>query len=373
MSRNKRIGLLPMKRKRLAAALMLLMVLPLSACGDSTQEQTLYPEELMVPEQANYETVSVEMGQYVKTGKGSVVVYYPVTAELSWEKSNASFREILVKKDQKVKKGEVLAIFDIDVSKADLEELSLKLTRTVEDMEAEKEERLSAIEDAKKAAEGLTGRSLRIAALKTEKLQTGYEQFIYQSEREIAQIKERMEKLEDEIENNTLTAPYDGVIDTVISYHPGDPVVANQVLITMHATDKYYFVADDYSGNLRYNMEVTVESGKKNDRKSHAGRVVAASNVLPASVSQGKAMIELYEDILPEELDGTLTYQCNAEKLQDVLLADKGAVNREDEKYYVYVLWEDMVQKRYIVQGAANTEAVWVLDGLSEGQSLITD
>lgn len=361
------------KSKAKTAVLAILTALSLGACGGSEQEQTLYTENLIAPEEIHYETVQVEAGEYVKTASGSVSVYYPVTEELIWEGSNASLREILVKSGQKVEKGEILATFDIEISKADREELSLALTRLLEDTEEGKEERLAAIEKAEKEAEGLAGHELRIAGLKVEKLQIEYEQFVYQSEQKIAQYEERIEEMEEKIQKNTLTAPFDGVIDKVASCSPGDQITANQTLITMHATDRFYLLADDSSGNMRYNMEVTIEAGRKNNIKTYDGKVVAASNILPASLSQSYALIELRDEIAAEELEGTLRCQYNAEELQNVLLVDRSAISKEDGKNYVYVLEDNMVRKRYIVQGLANMDAVWVLDGLSAGQSVVLD
>ena len=141
----------------------------------------------------------------------------------------------------------------------------------------------------------------------------------------------------------------------------------------MHSTESFYLVADDASGRLRYNAEVTVEAGKRNDRKTYEGRVVAAPSILPSSVPQGMALVELYGDIPVEALEGNLQYQFNVEELQDVLLVDWRAVDSENGKSYVYVLEDDMVQKRYVAPGLNNREKVWILDGLHEGQTVIAD
>lgn len=351
----------------------LAVLLLLGGCKDSKEEQTLYSADLAAPGQANYEAMQAAEGEYVKSATGDASLYYPTTAELFWEKDNARFREVLVKKGQEVKKGDVLIAFDVEVSNADMQELSLNLTRTIEAAETGKSERLSAINEAKRAAEGLNGHELEIALLKAEKLQAEYEEFVYQSEFQAAQYRERIAQLESEMENNALIAPFDGVIDNVESYNIGDQVEANQVLVRMHATDKYYLSVKDTAGNLRYNMEVTIEAGKKDNTKTYDGKVVTAYNALPASVPEGHSLIKLYDDVAAENLEGNLKYQCDVEKLQKVLLVNRSVVSSEDKKSYVYVLDDDMIQKRYIVQGLRNVDTIWVLDGLSEGQNVIVD
>lgn len=363
-----------MSRTKAIAAFLSVTMSLLSGCGDSGSDRTLDKENLPAPEQARYDTVQAQRGNYAKEASGALQIYYPVTAELCWEEGNAMLREILVRGGQEVKAGECLATFDIDVSKADREELQLSLTRKNEELEDGKTERMSAIEEARSKLALLGGHEYNIELLKIGKLETEYEQFVYQTEREISRLRERLEEMEEEMANDALLAPFDGVIDVVTSkYNAGDPVEADVVIVSMHATDQYYLAAEDTGGKLRYNVEVIVEAGKRNDRKTYTGRVVAAPDILPSSVPQGMALIQLDEDIPPEELKGTLQYRFNAEELQNVLLADWGAVDNANGKNYVYVLEDDMVQKRYIVPGLNNREKAWVLDGLYEGQTLIAD
>ena len=82
---------------------------------------------------------------------------------------------------------------------------------------------------------------------------------------------------------------------------------------------------------------------------------------------------ELVRSLPVEALEGNLQYQFNVEELQDVLLVDWRAVDSENGKSYVYVLEDDMVQKRYVAPGLNNREKVWILDGLHEGQTVIAD
>ncbi|MCI9337255.1 MAG: hypothetical protein HFH93_06910 [Lachnospiraceae bacterium] len=345
----------------------------LTACAGGEQEQNLYDETLLTPQQANYETAQAAEGEYIRTAGGSVHVYYPVTAELCWEESGARFREYLVKKGQEVKKGDALAVFDIEVSMADREELSLQLARTKERMEDGIEERLSAMEEAGEKLQGLENFELRIAQLRIEKAQAEYEQFVYQSEQEIARLSERLEELDERSANDTLFAPFDGVIDSIAICSEGDPMSKDTVMITMHAADKFYLAADDAAGSLRYNAEVTVEAGRRNDPKTYHGKVVAAPSVLPASAPQGMTLIELYEDVTEKELSGSPKYEFRLEELQNVLLVDWKALSIENGKNFVYVLEDDTVRKRYVTPGLTNRQEAWILDGLKEGQTVIAD
>lgn len=373
MSRNKR----PAGIRKSAYAAFLAAALFLGACGKGEQQEALFGSEdeetFSTPEQANYKTAEAARGEYIKTAEGPMHVYYPITARLNWEGDNAAFREILVKKGDTVKEGDPLAAFDITVSNAYREELRLALLRKNEDTNAGKEERLAAIEEERQKMEGLSDYSLHIAQLKLDRLEAEYEQFVYQAEWETARLEESFNELEETLANDTLTAPFDGVIDNVATYSPGDPVTPDQVIVTMHSEDKFYLVADDSSGKLRYNVDVSVEAGRKNDRRSYEGRVVASPNILPPAAPDGLTLIELYGSTTLQELQGTLQFRFNVEELKDILLVDWSAVSAENGKYFVYVLDGDMVQKRYIMIGLTNRKEAWVLDGLFEGQNVIGD
>lgn len=359
--------------KAMVTAMLLLAAAALGGCGESREQESLPTEDFLAPEQANYDTVQTEQGEYIRVAGGSLQLYYPVTAELGWEEGSARFREFLVRKGDEVKEGDALAVFDIEVSRADREELSLTLTRSIENMESGKAERLEAMEEANKEMEGMEYYEQRIARIRAEKAQAEYEQFVYQSEQEIARLRENLEEMDERIADDTLYAPFDGVIDTVAVLNQGDLVTGDLVVVSMHATDSYYLVADDTLGGLRYNMEVTVQAGKRNDPETYKGRVVASPSILPSSVPQGKALIELCEEVPPEKLTGVLQYQYILEELKDVPLLDWRAVETEKGKNYVNVLEGDMVQKRYVVPGLNNREKVWILDGLREGQTVIAD
>ncbi len=345
----------------------------LAACAESGQEDSLYSETLSAPEEANYDTVQAHTGAYIKTAGGSVSIYYPITAEICWEEGSARFREFLVRKGQEVKEGDGLATFDIEVSRAQREELSLSLARTIENLESGSQKRQTAIEEAREKLEGLESFELRIAQLRIDKSQAEYEQFVYQSEQEIARLQERLEELDGRIANDTLFAPFDGIIDSIAVCSAGDPVTKDMVMVTMHATDRYYLVADDTLDRLRYNMEVSVEAGRRNDLTVYKGKVVAAQSMLPSSVPNRLTLIELYGDVTPDALTISPKYEYNLEELGDVLLVKWRALDIENGKSFVYVLENDMVQKRYVVPGLNNREEAWILDGLKEGQTVIAD
>ena len=173
------------------------------------------------------------------------------------------------------------------------------------------------------------------------------------------------------MEDNTLTAPFDGIIDYIEAYNVGDQIGEGQLLVKMHAGEEYCLAVEDIAGNFRYNMDVTVTAGPKNDTKTYHGKVVTAYNVLTPAVPEGKVLIRLEEETAEEELQMGLKCYADTEKLQNVLILDRKLIGLEEEKSYVSILEGDTIQKRYITEGLRNTKQVWIVDGISEEQKVI--
>ncbi len=358
-------------RSRRRAAILTAALLLFTSCGRSGQDQRLPGENLALPEQANYQTTVVREGTYATTVAGTASVHYLKSASLSWEKSNACYRQVLVEPGQQVQAGEVLATFDIIPRRADKTELALQLERAREKDRTGREARLSAIAEEEQSAEGLNDHQLQIALCQLEKLKIDYEQFDYQSKRELARLEEQWEALEAEQENCTLLAPFDGVIDTVESFTPGDRVAAGAVLITMHDPNLFLLQTEENADELRYNMQVSIGGADK--EHPVPGRVVSARNLLPAGTADGPVWIALEGVTAAEALGRTPHYECRTEELKHVLVTEREAVHKENGKEWVYVLEEGGIRKRYVLPGFGNSRELWILDGLLDGQSLIVD
>lgn len=369
--------------KKITMGLLCASLLWMSGCGAEKEVQDLYGVELEAPEAkkdsteqetlANYKTMQAETGEFSRKVQADASLYFPVTADLACEKENASIREILIRGGQQVKKGEVLISLDVDVSTVEIEEYSLRLQRCLEAMEKGKAERQEAILEAETAAEALWGREQELALLKIEKLQAEYDEFVYVSEYEAETYREQLALLEREQDAYTITAPFDGMIDYVERLKEGDRVEPGQVLGTMYAPDQYYLTADDLGEHLRYNADVVVSAGPKNDTKTYAGKVVTAYNVLLPDVPKGNPLIRLEETVDVSELQVAPRYESYIERLQNVLVVDKSVIRMDEDRSYVRILEQDMIQKRYILPGLRNAEEVWVLDGLSEAQKVIAE
>ena len=358
----------------ITGTLLLSASLLLSACAPKEEVQALLPgAEITAPAEANYKTVILENGNFVVSTAGELSLVYPHREELSWDQPGAHFEEVFVEKNQEVKEGDILMTFATPISAADSAELRLQRQRSWEAYLTGKQARLAAIEAAKEEAKALTGYDLQIANYEIEKLQAQYDQYVFQTTRSVYAIDDQIRELEGKAKNNVLVAPFDGVIDSVVTFNPGDPVTPHAVLITMHATDTLLLQVKNADDMLRYNLPVTIESGVKADLKRYNGRIVTAPNILPMSVSSDLVLVKLDEDITAADLDQYLSYQADCDVLQNVITIPRKAVLREEGKTFVYILEGNNLQKKYITAYFNSSANVWVQNGLSAGQTLVIE
>lgn len=60
-------------------------------------------------------------------------------------------------------------------------------------------------------------------------------------------------------------------------------------------------------------------------------------------------------------------------RLENALLLPRRALQSSEGKYYVSILDGESVHKRFVQLGLSTTDKVWVLDGLSDGQTVIVE
>ena len=378
MSRNKKPH--PEKAVILRKAAALCMVFAMFAAGCSQKQETSgdFKEGFLTPEKTNYKTVKVQMSGYERVRTGTANAIFPLQFELRWEEDGTYYQEAAVTVGQAVKEGDPLVYFRREEDRIALETLKLQLKRKQESCAAEDARRLAAIAAAQEnrntlQEQGATAYELETARLNGEKLQVEYEQFLYTSGKELARLEEQLTEMEQAAQRNVLLAPHDGVIDSVARLQTGDKVARGQVLITMHATDKVLLKAERSSENLRYNTDVIIRIGNIDSPSIYTGKVIVAPNILPTGASQDMTLIEVDQEIAEKDLKKVIKYEGTVEALSNVLVVDQRAVQREAGKFYVRILDGDTVQKRYVAAVKVNTEKMWILDGLSEGQLLIVD
>jgi len=309
------------KAKRLLplALALLLTALPANA--------SLIDPGQLTDQQASYNTAQVQLGSFAKEYNVPATVYYPLQQALKLEKNGAFFAEFTVKEGQTVKKGDVLARFTVHTSSVTVTRLEREIARLEEETKLGTSQRNEAIRLLENAtAEGLEQEKNSILL---KKAKAELEHFEYLQQRSLNALKQE-KKAEQEKQNGyTLMAPADGKVTGLAKLTAGDPVEAQDVLMTLVRTDIVQLRVSNSSGELRYNMPVKVTLGRQNNATVLNGRVVAADGAIPQQERTGYAYICVETD---EALtDGRVNAQ--VVKLDKVFVAECGAVIAEKEGY----------------------------------------
>lgn len=356
-----------MSRSKLRRALALCAALAALSAGARAED--LIDDSLLVPESANYETVTIEYGDYIKEVSASGYQVFAVEQNLFMEEGSARLGEINVIRNAEVKAGDVLATYEKEGSRAELERMELALERAQEEFETGKRERTDNIEALR--AERQAGQAKR-AQIELERAQLEYERYVYETERSLAEQRAQIEELSEFYADSELIAPFDGVITWMTTKNEGDTIYEGETLFTLQSQERYVIGLDNSSGNFRYGMRVSVGLGPRNDKIYVEGRIIAAANILPSESKPAYALLELYGDVDEDDLRN-ITISGNNIELNDVLIVPRSAITFDGGKSYVSILDGDMVQSRIIVSGHNAAGDTWVVQGLEEGQQVIID
>jgi len=347
-------------------AVVLIVCLILPACGRQEQTDSLISEELIVPEKTEYKTFTVTRGSLFNFTTGRASLEYLNSRELTWEVANSFFGQTLVEDGAAVKRGDVLMTFYSQVNQMELDAQRLQLIQRKQEVYDAKTAKRAAINEVKEAAKELTSYERKIADLEVEILQLDYDKYVYETDIEIAEKEAEIADMEKSMEAKELVAPFDGRVEILSNMVAGQQVDTSKKLIKLYSFENYFIVAGDEQ-DLRYNMEVFVDIGGD---QTCSGRVITAENVLPSGLSS-KVRIVLDEYIEATNISKRPMLTAYPERIGDVVQIDSDYIVFDGTKRFVYILDGDVVRKRYIAVGMTNRKAYWVLNGLSEGQTII--
>ena len=354
-----------MFRLKATVALIMALCLFLPACQQQEPGDSIISEELIVPEQAEYETTEVSIGSLSSFSTGRGKVEYTESRKLSWDVPNCVIGTVFVSKGANVKQGDRLVSFVGKENSTALEARRLALSQREMEVAEAKNAMLSAIDEARLEAQELTSYERIVADQQIVKLQVDYEQYLYETDIELTALRKELAELEYAAEERFLTAPFDGEVSFLVDLVAGDSVTVGKNLIELYSYEEFFVIIDDSS--IRYNMEVSIDMVGG----SYTGRVVSAGNIMPSSVSDSKVRVKLDEDMAGKRITGSVRYTIYPARVQQVLQVNQDFINFEETKRYVNILDGDVIRKRYITVGLTNRKAYWILDGLEEGQILV--
>ncbi len=378
-----------MYKAKFAAALLVAGIC-LSGCGTSKQTSTvmLYKGDTQAKTSEKYETTKVEKGVYKEEISTTGEIDYTNEFEVTVQEENAYLDKILVKKNQKVKKGDVLAYYHIETSKTSLKKKKLLLDQAKSAYDSQLKSKRSEVLEQEKLIKTLTDEAQsNLAKIELDRLKKEYDQIVTSGEGVRQQQKEYNALLKKQ-KRAVLKADVSGVIINPVKVRDYEGTeLMGEPLMTIRDKDDFLIEVKPTEGVFRYNMKVEIGLGSSSDNITHTlkGKVMSTDNLTQGSgnFGYGQGESEKIQSIKISKSDmkkydfdkynifvtGTIL-QINDALMVDAKAVHEEPVNEELIRYFVYVLENEKLHKRYIVSNYKNDECFLVSQGLEEGQTL---
>ena len=312
--------------KSLLAAAALVLV---SGCGGKTADAEIKIPILEAGAEGSYKTAAAEYRDLLNIDSIGAGVEYAYSDTLSAE-FDANLLSIDVKKNTRLNKGDVIAVFDSSAL----------------DYERQNQKILTDNAYARYASAG--GEAARL-----------------EYEREA----KKLELVDHKISLYTITAPYDCIVTAVERIETGTAVPAGTHVCTVAKPDEVYITLDRDREKFAFGMHVAMKFGTNDE---YSGRVV----MVPDTLGRGNKVLIAFDD---GELDrarsdigdlvsmGWATVLVKTVDIKDALCIPKDAVIQYSGATYCYYANDGSRTRIPIETGDTFGDVTVVLSGLSGG------
>ena len=354
-----------------AAALLCAAVFGLSGCGGQEEEEDIIVQ-LQQEQKSPYTMTYVSVGDVVLTQQIRCTYRQVTQEDISFSVSGKTIENVYVQKGDPVVKGQLLAELAGSDRQTEIEELEYRIARN---------ELLLSYTDIDKNYER-SGRWWTYiyqssgSEEEQERLQKDLERIeqTYRYKREDYQDQidlytMQLERILAEVAQTRIYAGMDGEVSFVKSGLQGDTSTEGKTVIQVIDNAQCLFTSNQTEYGSYFEENEPVEMAIK------AGANVITLEAYPYDMDHWEERI-YFE--LPEEVAFTMGVGTNAtitlvlESREQVLCVPKRAVHSSEDGDYVYVLGENDIREiRRIETGLHGDELVEVVQGLTEGESII--
>lgn len=389
---------------------MSLFIFPVSGCGKSQAKQAETGKENIVKASSTasadvkYETIIPKRQTMEKKLVIQGSFRYNRVHNLTFGYEGGIIKDIYIKNDRDVKKGDLLAeIYDDDL-KNEYERQKITLQKAKDSYQQIKLDGIKNIEAARIQLEKLEKDFEWMKAfpdsVSAETLKDTEDQLIdqkadyadlkaaygtgnngsegyglRQAASDIENAQDKLDELTEALGRCKLVAPIDGRVIDVAELRPGAKVGGNEVIVELADTSKLmltYNQGDSYK--LEFGMNVDVTSGRDPDNVYH-GKVVMI-NPAPVDIySLDQRTIGIQLDSLPEGVRNgdTATFSVVEHKSEDALVLPAAVVGNADGRRFVYVLENGVKKEKSVQIGIADQNQIEIVEGINDSDKIIVN
>lgn len=364
-------------------------ILVFTACGKEQQKSKvmIYEGEKGKKEEQHYKTTKVRCGTYEEKISSTAQLVYQNEKVVTIKDSRAHLDKFCVKNGQHVKKGDTLAIYHIKISETSMKKKKLELDQAKSEYDSNLKSKRNEVLQQERSLKNMTDASeKKIARLQLKKLRAEYKEQVADG-KQLRKQEQEYNELVKKRKSATLKSKYTGTVAEIAEV--SDESITGETLMLIRDKKDFLLSAEDAAG-MRYNMTVDVGLGNTLDNiKYHIkGKVVSTDNLQNIreqgeAAEAGTAMMEASSQLIRISKKDREKYDFSkyniyitgtSLKIENAMIIDADAVNEETEneevKYFVYVVENGNLHKRYIVSNYKQEKSYLVNQGLEEGQTL---
>ena len=367
--------------------LILLLLVPVWLFGCSADDRTEGEALLWTPEtntssqNKNANLVEVSTGTVSRVVSGEGILVYPKNETITCDFNNARLVSVNVKKGETVKKGDIIAKFTIEYNESDLTSLESELSifekqhkaglLSYKNGVAIAESQLRDIRMSMKKSIGLS-EDPGCKSGNTTQESKGYTGFYeYENSRKIRSLERSIEDFKQRIEDDTVYAPFDGIIGNIDYLPVGNIITLVLLFATCMQLTLWIATNSDISNGMRYNAPAEIEISVP--KETYSGRIITAPDVFGNHTGRVVIIPDSPIEIDTNNRLRRITVKASRYSLENVLTLPSKVIYNEDGKRFVYLYEDGFSKKRYVTLGLSALNTVQILDGLSEGQWVVAN
>ena len=328
------------------------------------------------------EIVEAGRGDYTHKLNAMAEIYYLDKYYETVRMPDIKFVKYKVEAGDYVKRGDTIFTYKAEVDEMALRQMESDIVQKEKDYTAGYDSRKAEISKAKHELKTLKeADEIKLKKLEIKKLEQALKEFSG-TKSDLKKLKEELAEYKSGAASTRMTASHEGYILSLEELQKGDVLVKGRTVAVISPKKEYYVQVEDISeGRLRYNseVEVSVDGGNGEKKKTMKGKVIAASNLLAPDHQQQYAYVSIIDEPEGVNWDNPIKISYTGKELKNVLMIPRDALCTETsgegkdmvESDYVYIYENDHAYKRYVDVYDDGGDQVVIIQGVNEGQKVV--
>lgn len=333
--------------------------------GKSEEQQLLIIEE---EDGTDYPIAVAEYGTVVKEDR--ITCFYRATEyeKFAFTVEDKRVEKVEVKKGDIVEAGDLLAALDVEELDGETEELEYQIRHLNLEIAHVKEMKAFDVASAEilYSYTNMTQKDKTDLDKKKEVIEEQYHDMIEDLEDLLVLKQKRLDMYRNKLEEGRLTASIAGEVTYVKEGLLNSYSIKDETVVTISDLESCFFIATDvtYAGAFKEGEPVYVVYTEGQEERQ--------VEVLPADMDtwQDQMIFKPVEsELLENGLSGSIYLEM--ERKEDVLCIPTEAVHEAEDGTFVYITEDSLLSMRYVTAGVRGDEMTEIVEGLSEGESVV--